>query len=64
MLNAYVNIRINLNLPLKVRAQEPSADLGNAERDCLERAPGWANADAVLADDRRRRCCRLLVPVG
>ena len=30
MLNAYVNIRINLNLPLKVRAQEPSADLGNA----------------------------------
>jgi hypothetical protein len=48
MLNACVNIRINLNLPLKVRDAEPCADLGNAERDCLERAPDQAHRDAVL----------------
>ena len=58
MLNAYVNIRINLNLPLKVRAQEPSADLGNTERDCLERAPG-ASRDTVLAAPIAARYCFL-----
>jgi hypothetical protein len=31
---------------------------------CLERAPGQANADAVLADHRRGRKGRLLVPLG
>ena len=58
MLNAYVNIRINLNLPLKVRAQELSADLGNTERDCLERAPG-ASRDTVLAAPIAARYCFL-----
>jgi hypothetical protein len=30
----------------------------------LERAPGKANADAVIADDRRRYRRALLVPLG
>ena len=39
-------------------------DAGRAPRDRLERAPGQADADAVLADDRRHHYGRLLVLEG
>jgi hypothetical protein len=38
--------------------------LEDAERLIAERAPGQTHADAVLANDRRRRDGRLLVSVG
>ena len=46
------------------RDRSPDPRGRRAARDGLERAPGQADADTVLADDRRRHHGRLLVPTS